>query len=276
MTVTTEEFWDVGGQDLNNLAFNIKTLGGRSGVPPKRGSNFAVPYRPGKLWRPKTPDERTLSLAMWVIGADEDGVVPPAGTDQRALFNENWRMLKRLFFTDNEQIALTKRWRESSGLLSATALAELNGTMEPTMLGRNGASFVVDLLLADPFFYGDTIITDPIAVGGSEVAENAGDYRVFKGTIRFNGPLTNPRLTNTSVAPDVYVQYTGVIAAAHYVELDVDLFTAYTDLGVNVIAGITHDGARRWMELALGSNTLELTASAGTGNATFTYEEPYF
>lgn len=279
MTTTTEEYWDVEGTALNTLAKNIRTLGGRSGVPPLRGSNFPVPYRPGTIWRAKFPDERVVSLAMWVLGCDDDGVVPATGTLQRTKFNENWRALKRLFYQDQRQITLTKRWRETSGLITASALAQMvpGSQMEPTMMGRNGASFMVDLLLADPFFYSADVVSPSITTaGGPVVLANNGDYRVFKGNIRFNGPLTNPRLTNTSVAPDVYVQYTGVIGAGAYVDLDVDLFTAYTNLSVNVIASISHDGARRWMELDLGNNTMVLTADAGAGDAVFTYQAPYF
>src|SRR5688500_1242613 len=165
MTTTHEEYWEVDGVDIGNYAFNIKTLGGRSGVPPLRGDNYPVAYHRGKRYRTKVADERTLTLAMWVIGAEENGTIPATDTLRRAAFNENWRKLQRMFFKEGT-IQLTKRLRFDAGVLSATATAELVGTMEPDFSQRLTAHFVVDLLLNDPFFYAPTT-TVALTVGGT-------------------------------------------------------------------------------------------------------------
>lgn len=167
MANSTATYWDVNGTSLQTYAWNISTLGGsRSGVPPLRGSNRALAYFPGQQWRPKVPDQRTLSLAMWVLGSDANGVAPPAGSTQEIAFTANLAALQALFWSGGhgEQITLTKRWRTQAGVQSASALAELAGTLEPEMTGPYRGTLVVDLLLADPFFYGATPITGSLAV----------------------------------------------------------------------------------------------------------------
>lgn len=269
---TTTEFWDVNGTSLHTLAWNIETLNGRQRVPQYRGDDQRVPFRPGAIWRPKQPDSRTLTLAMWVLGCNTDGSAPAGSA--RAKFNDNREQLIKLFFDPTAQLSLTKRWQTiSSGLKSATALAELVSDMDATMLGIDGAQFAVDLRLADPYFYGVTSSPAALAVSVGAVVNNPGVAPVQKMTIVFNGGLTNPRLTNTTTG--VWVQYTGVIAGGASVTLNTDLFTAVTNTSVNVIGAITHQGARNWLPLKVGNNTLTLTASAGTGTCSVSFQPPY-
>jgi hypothetical protein len=270
---TTIEYWDVNGTSLNTLAWNIQTLQGRARVPILRGDDIDIPYRAGQVWRQKFPGPRVLTLAMWVLGCRPDGTVPSISA--RAQFNENRDALLRLFYSPDAQITLTKRWQMSSGLLVASAKAELVGDMDPGMLGSDGAQFVVDLKLADPYFYAPSSVFNLTLATGTAVLNNPGHDRIRKGTLRFNGPLTNPRLTNTTAAPDIWAQYTGVIAGGNWVELDLDLFTAVNQASTSVLSAITHDGARKWMELLVGNNSLTLSADAGSGNIAFTTQAPY-
>ena len=272
---TTIEYWDVNGTSLHTLAWNIETLQGRSRVPLLRGDNSVVTYRPGSIWRAKAPDSRVLSLAMWVLGCNTDGSAPSSGS-ARAKFNDNRDQLVRLFYSPDAQLSLTKRWITSTGLKTAIAQAELVSDMDTAMMGRDGAQFVVDLRLADPYFYGVSQNSGNIAVSTPLVVNNPGMAKVVAMTVRFTGSLTNPKLTNATPNPDVWVQYTGVISTgSDYVQLDTDQFTAVDDAAANVIGDITHAGSREWMVLAPGDNTLTLTASAGTGTALVTFQPPY-
>lgn len=271
MTITTEEFWDIDGTALNTLAFNIESLNGRSGVPVLRGDNVRIPYRSGAIWREKEPDSRVITLGMWVQGADENGVIP-SGAARRRKFNDNLDDLKRLYYVTWRQLSLTKRWAMSDGLRTATALAEPVGAMEPSMLGRHGARLVLDFLLADPYFYGFSVAST-LALATPLVINNDGHAIAKKMTVRLNGPLTNPVLTNATNG--VSVTYTGVISGGAYVDLDTDVYTALTNLSANVVANVTHNGARAWMQLVPGNNTLTLNASAGSGNAVLTFRPPY-
>jgi hypothetical protein len=212
---------------------------------------------------------------MWVLGCNTDGS-PPVGASTRAKFNENKEALVRLFFSPDAQLSLTKRWMTSTGLKQATALVELVSDMDNAMLGKDGAQFVVDLRLADPYFYGASQNSGNLAVATPVIVTNPGMAKVVAMTVRFTGALTNPRLTNATPNPDVWVQYTGSIpTGTDWVQLDTDQFTALDDTATNVIGSITHAGSREWMSLAPGNNTLTLTASAGTGTALVTFQPPY-
>src|SRR5215471_4058485 len=153
---TTTEFWDINGTSLHTLAWNIETLNGRQRVPQLRGDDTRVPFRPGAIWRPKQPDSRVLTLAMWVLGCNVDGSAP-VGESTRSQFNDNREALIKLFFSPDTQLQLTKRWLSNGTIKSGLALAELVSDMDNSMIGIDGAQFAVDLRLADPYFYGPTI-----------------------------------------------------------------------------------------------------------------------
>lgn len=278
MTVTTDEYWDADGQNLNNLAFNIETLGGRWRGNKVRGSNIKVPNRAGGIWVPKVVDEKELNLAMWVRGADEDGLIPTGDNAKLAQFNDNWRQLLQIFNQPNRLIALTRRWYDnvaSPVLKSATAMAEVTNVMDPSMLGRQLARFVVTLNLPDPYFYGAEQTTT-LPVGVAQVINNPGDDIARVMTVEMEGTLVNPKVTNATPTPDVWVKYGGTIPSDDILYLDTQEFTAFDDDGENKIGGVTHSGSRQWMNLLPGNNSLTLTADSGTGNTVIRFRPPYF
>lgn len=276
MVNTTSEYWEINGVSLNQYCWNITTLGGsRMALPPLRGSDLQYAYRPGKDFRPKIPDSRVISLAMWVAGVNPSSSSP--GANQSVQWNDNWRALKQLVWNPRDQVTLTRRIQYGTGLVTQTAKAQIAGVMEPSMTGRTRANFVLDLLLSDPFFYG-TSNTVSIAAGASGTVNNPGDdivaYRNF--SITFFGPLGNPKLTNSTANPDVWVKVGSTIAGGDSVTLDVGAFTALrTSDGGNLIGGVTHSGSRSWMGLLPGDNTLTLTRDTGAGHVEITYAAPY-
>lgn len=154
---TTETYWSIDGVSLQTYAFNISTWGGDAqSVPNLRGDDLTIPYAAGDVWLDKVPDARTISFGMWVIGANEDGTLPVEGSS-RELFEKNWRMLKKLMWTPNRQVNLTKRFRDwnTGEIVEATAKAQFAGGLQPTMNGTQRAQFTVQFKLADPFFYGE-------------------------------------------------------------------------------------------------------------------------
>ena len=78
-----------------------------------RGANYAVPYRAGQLCRPKYPDQRTISLTMWLDGSGSANHAYPAA-DARLAFNDNWQALRQAFWTRNAtgsvQGSLQRNW----------------------------------------------------------------------------------------------------------------------------------------------------------------------
>jgi hypothetical protein len=281
MANSTAEYWDINGTSLSQYGWSVATIGGsRYDLPPRRGENITLAYRPGAIHRPKLADARVITLLMWVVGMD-----PATGAstgDQVLRWNDSWDFLRRLVWrADGSQVALTRRWRltvsGSPAVVAATAQAEISDSMSPTMTGRSRADFSMNLLLADPFFYGPLVTTD-FALSTPVVITNPGHDIAAHANLQvdFTGPLTNPRLTNTTPNPDVWVQYTGVIASGQTLRLNVGSFTALRVAdGANLIGGISHAGSRFWMGLVPSTNTLTLTASSGSGSAQLRYQPPY-
>lgn len=279
MANSSSEYWDIDGTSLHQFGWSVATLGGsRFDLPPRRGENIQLAYRPGQIHRAKLADARTINLVMWMTGSTPGTGTAPS--DPRLAFNDNWDTLRRLVWKPNgAQVTLTRRWYLTVGgvktLVSASALAEVADSMTPTMTGRTRAEFTMTLLLADPFFYG-TQVNTTLDVSDPEVINNPGhDVAGWTNfTIELAGPLTNPKVTNASPNPDVWVKYNGVIGNGSTVTLDVAAFTAYLG-STNVIGNVTHSGARNWMALQPGNNTLTLTADSGSGTATVRFKPPY-
>lgn len=277
MVNTSGEWWSLdpgdgtGEVSLHQEQWSVATVGGsRYDVPPRRGDNIVLPYRPGAIHRPKTPDQRRVSLVMWVSADADDGT-----GDCEQSFNDNWDELRRLVWTySGRQVRLVRRWRLSSytgtgaPLLVADALAELAGPMELHMTGRTRADFVMDFLLADPYFFGaERRVVIPS--GSTVTVVNPGhDLAAYRHvTVDLSGP---GQLTNYGPEPNVWVRYEGTGP----VHLDVSNFLA-TSGTRSVIGKVKHSGARYWMGLlpTRGGFVNTLTASGCT--ATLTYRPPY-
>ena len=277
---TTTTYWDVDGVPLNTYAWNIETKGGsRGGVPTHAGENQALPYRAGSIWREKVPEARALSLEMWVIGKNDDGTESTEGQERQ--YNENMALLRTMFWRfGGQQFALTKRWKDptTGSVISATAQAELVGPLEPTMFGPNSCDLSVDLVLADPFFYGDTVNTIINAGAPATTLFLAGDSKTTGNnlTLTFNGELVSPTLSNSTPDPDIAVQVGAVIDVGDSIVLNVNDFTATRSSdSENVIGTVAHTGARQWMVLHRGNNVLTLTSLAGSGNVVLSHKPVY-
>lgn len=285
---TTDEYWDINGVCLAEYGWNCTTIGGpRYDVPPLRGENIQHAYVPGKEFRAKIPDSRVISLAMWLTG-----VVPTTGAapaDQIRQWNDNWAYLRHLLWTPDDELTLTRRWRLTDGegdpyVQVVSAAAQLANTLEPTMTGRTRAEFVADFLLADPFFYGTEVEVE-FAVGQTVVVNNPGDFLAAHKhfTVELTGDLVNPSLTNTTAVPDVSFTLNCPVNDPHVVTIDVARFAA-TDSAidssisissVNRVAYLTHSGARQWMGLLRGDNSLTFDADSGDGTAVLRFRPPY-
>jgi hypothetical protein len=291
MTVNTvDEYWSwtpPGGSaiSLQQPWLGVATIGGsRLGVPTLRGQDYEVPFRSGMVWRPKFPGPRTVTLVMWTAGIDQATGVP--ADDQRLAWNDNWNAIRRAFWNrgvlGSLRGTLTRQWLLTQGgvpvMVSADALAEVAGSMEPAMTGRTRADFSVDLLLADPYFYGP-VRTQTVARNNTTLVTSRGDGVVGEGTggsftATFTGPLTSPVLTSDaglSVSLDLF------LPAAYTVTLDLLNFTATDSLGANQVAAVSHSGSRMWMALPSGDSTLMLTSGSGTdsGSVLLSWQDPY-
>lgn len=296
---STETFWAVDGQSLQTFAFNITTLGGDREAPPKlRGSDVSVPYMPGTRYVPRVPDSRVITLGMWVIGANEDGTIP-VDEDRRRTYDRNWRKLRKLLWRPRKQFTLTKRFwlpteeLEAAGvntqalaksgewaLYTATAMASYADGLVPVMSGPARATFTVDLLLSDPFFYGDEVAIDfSMTSGGTypgplETIEVLGDDRTTWIEVDFQGPLTAPRISNDTEVQELYLRYATDVPDGESATVRAHDFSAtHYPAGVSYKSSgyVQHEGDKFWMYLEPGTTDLALSAQAGTGVAQLRY-----
>lgn len=240
-STSADEWWSVDGVSLNRYSWAVVNFGGSPrGFPGLRGSDPVYAYRAGQAFRPKIAASRTITLQMYVNGLDPDTSQETGDTEFQ--FNQNWEALQRLFWTPDRQIELTRRWRtlerDANGeviyrdgetgamvdfgtpgalagqkILEATALAQIGGAMEPEMTGRNRATFSVDLVLSDPFFYGPVKLLElsdgvpvPVYNGGSSVTTGYGCSLEVQGT----NPGEFRVSTLSSLSPDSHwFQYDG-------------------------------------------------------------------
>jgi len=77
MSNSTDEYWSLANLDgtneisLHQWGWAVTTVGGsRYDLPPKRGSDIVMAYRPGQVFRRKVPDARTITLQMFMVGWD--------------------------------------------------------------------------------------------------------------------------------------------------------------------------------------------------------------
>lgn len=277
-----DEYWDVQWTDgqwynLHQFAYHVETIyGSRTNVPRLRGSNVAVYGRPGRLHQPKMADQRTIALRGWVSDRDPDDKPYPSGICGEGL-NTNWRMIRRLLWRENgEQFNLRRRWYDESGaVISAVAKVEYAGGLELTDHVGEAGRWTCDLNLSDPYFYGD-VETVTLTRNTPKVLTNIGDVPVFQMTLDFQNELVNPRVTNSTPSPDVWVRVGSSIDPGDNVMLDVGQFTATRGSdSANLIGAISRSGARPWMVFVPGNNLLTLTATSGTGTVDVTWRPAY-
>jgi len=260
--------WEYDGVDLTTLAYNVQWLGAPLNVPPRRGENVVVPSRTGRLYVAKRPDQRTATLAMWV-----QNIHPTTGgAGSEAQMRANLDTLRGLFARDGQHTL-----KHQFGGVIRTATAEVVATIDFEPKGLDSAyTFVVEFLLADPWWYAESLTTvGPTAITQSPqniTVTNGGTYKVEQAIITVTGPITNPKFAVGSI----WVQYTGTVGSGETLVIDCGDWTAELD-GADVSGNISHAGALRWLEFAVGGNTLAVTSSGYGGGTTVTvaFYAPY-
>jgi hypothetical protein len=298
MTNSTKEEWSVstpqgGSLSLNQYSWSITSFGVGRMLPTMRGDNIQVAYIPGQVWRKKFPDSRVITLTMWTAGIDPATDQPAYGPYQHLQMSDNLKTLQAVFYNvGGNQFELTRKWEYtlpvSTGIptgvptmVVATALAEVAGNMQVQTQGASSAlaTFSIDLLLADPYFYGPAV-SFQIPYNAVTPALNTGDdvAAYYDNTVTFYGPLQFPRLTNTTTSPTTWVQLNTIIAAGDSITFDVANFTAYRQSdGANMSGSVTHSGTRRWMSYNPGVNQMLLSSgnSGDTGSCAVSFVPPY-
>lgn len=319
MTNNTDEWWGLDGTSLHQYGWSVSTFGGsRYDLPPRRGDNIITAYRRGQVHRPKLPDQRTISLSMWLQGIDDVTVPNPVENDDgnligrreainstddsnhRQRFNDSWDFLRRSVWKPNgSQVTLTRRWKLTSpytghnwgtgtpwtglpatgaNILTASAQAEMTSNMAPTMTGRHRGEFQMDFNLADPYFYGTQYTENVSNMDGAVTVWNDGhDTALDNVIVEFHGPLSYPRIVNTTTNPDSILYFDSNIGADVVMTVNVGAFTCLGSNGNNYIGLTRHVGSRHFFGLAPGANTLHMTTNNDSqlGYAVVKWRAPY-
>lgn len=260
--------WSVDGVDLTDHAFNVIQIDD-SAAAELRGEDREFAGRAGREHRPRVENSRTITLGMHVLGQDHGGTTRAEWVDA---FEEHWRALRRLFRPDGgRQFVLGRAWTDDLGTHYAETGAIAPGAFERRHIGEYQARITADLLLSEPFYL-ESEVAVPLTPGVAVVVTNGGDAATTEVVIDFDGALSNPRVTNQTTNPDVWVKVGTSVAAGDTVTVDVEETTVTRESdGANLIGALTHSGSRAWFGLARGANTILLEADSGTGTATLRY-----
>jgi hypothetical protein len=269
MANNTDTYWEADGVSLHTFAWSIETIGGM-GPPPLRGEDIIVPLAPGQQRTQKIVDSNILTLGMWLRGVDAnagEGATQVARDKYMRRYND----LVRLLWKAGKPINLRKRFYDREFVLpiAATAVAEYKGGMAPVLSGRAMGKCTVDLSLADPYFYADVLLSQPL-VNGDNFIEVPGNAPTHNIRIRINGSRANTRVLNKTNG--IQFTYPTAVLNTEYV----DVFPKTYDARHKPAAGaeydastrIIHDGSPQWMQLEPGTNTIHLQSDTGIGTVT--------
>lgn len=262
MVNVTPTYWSAKGESLHTFARSIESLGPGLRAAMLRGENVTIPGRPGKVWTEKDIDSRTLPLGMWVRGNDQ------------IEFQNNWNDLVRLLWTPGEQFELTKRFYDrDSTLRSASALAEFASGLEPTMIGRSGAKTMVELDIANAFFFDDDPQVFPL-VDGDQTINIRGNAPTRNISIVINGARKNTIIRRKSPSPDHQVQVTTDLNSSDFSTIDIANYEATTKRGTTPAydssVEVRHTGSKAWLELKPGDNVINVSSVSGIGSIQMT------
>jgi hypothetical protein len=259
----------VNGTSIMTTQFWIQNRGGLWGTPGFRSTNYDIAYLQGTMWRPKQIAETVRTLLIAVDATDANGVIPTSGALRRAQLNQNLMTLLALFAREDAQVTIERDVLVPDGI-GGTTLETWTGYAQASspILPESPEDFddhmtlSVDLLFADPIWYGDAV---QHTVTGTGTYTNPGNVQATNMTLTFSGG-SNYRLTNQTYDPDAWVQidYSGTIV------LDTRAGTAFAG-ATNVIGYLSKAGTREFMRLAPGANTLVLT---GGGQVVIDYNIP--
>lgn len=278
---STNEYWDIDGVPLNTWSYAIKSQGGsRLQPPPLRGSNITIPYRPGDVWVPKQPGARTISLSMWVVGAAPNGIIY-----DRNRFLYNWRQLANLFWRPNEEFVLTKRFRgvdKEGTLVTAVGRGQYVQGLEASMTTPQRADFTVDIVMADPFFYGDeqTVNFGPLpSTALTQTFTVPGDWDTNQIKFEVEGPATSPMWLYSTPSPATWARFDAVVADGDSLDVNVNTFSAVATVSAvqhKAVGYMKHSGGAFWMTLRPGTATVQFGAASGTGSSALKFRPVYW
>lgn len=244
----------VDGVALNTVAKAVETKSGRLVTAAARGGNAVVAGRSGSIWTPgKVQEEGRIVLPMWVLGCDDDGLVP---TTEALQFYANKDLLQRVF---SKRHALLEVLATQPDASVRRCYAECTTFVDFQSFSPNDARVTVELTIPSTYWEDNTLLDVNVAgltngQTGTPTSVNGGTAPVEDGlyVVRaLGGTITNPRLTDTTTG--AYVQYNGVLAANE-------------DWYINAARWISRKGAGMGFNDTGGTNIIGTTVRSGLGS----------
>lgn len=220
---------------------------------------------------------------MWIDARDPDtGLYPLSSRARIAQRNKNLLTVCSIFGDVSQQIRFDRDLLLDDGVTHTWfGYGEYVGDALQVNWGDNSdeeTNFNIDVKFADPLWYGPLVTSATLGANDSPVTiTNPGELDAVDSTIVITAStdLVNPTLTND--ANDVSFTLTTTIDTGDSVLVD----TKYprikrTSDQANLIGTVSNVGARSFMVLKPGDNSLQLTASSGTGGAVVTFYPPHY
>jgi len=185
----------VDGVSLQNFGWNITTTGSRLRAAGPRGNNTEVAGADGAVWQPDKPlGELQFELSMWILGAEDDGQMPPDGIGRARVRQRVDELLALLWRTDRlVEIADTDRGRR--------CFAEVLQPFDPTTMAHASRAEVAVELNVPAGCWEDVALADtgpvPLTTSQTTTLTGLGGGNLPPGQliVRLNGPGRNIRLT---------------------------------------------------------------------------------
>lgn len=256
--------WSYRGTSLDTLGI-VTLVTDSFKMPARRGGNVLIPFHDGRVFVEKRFEQRSMALGLEVSANSLSEL--EAGIDA-----------VKMLFGRRSLGTLTQTLED---LTTRSIQAEYTGDLDPRRSSPLSVRMLLEFVCPDPFFRSSVLTTDTTTINASPktyTVNNPGTADERNPRIVLAGPLSSPEITNTTNG--VSLQYTGSISAGHSVTIDVDVdtgeFTAVTDLAVNVIGNVTHDGDAAFFVLDAGNNALSVTdGTHTTGTVTIEFYPPY-
>jgi hypothetical protein len=214
MTLGSLQQLSVDGVILQTLGWNVQTKA--LTIPARRGGGVSIPGRNGYVPRTNRAVEAgEFALTMWLLGCDQDGIIPTTGTARRNLFNTNFDNLQRVLFRDTGLLNFVQKRPDGT---QRQCFAQMTDSVDiTTMMARQRAEFTATFQIPDSFWADMDFVTFTGTPGATlprnfQLTPLAGmTAPVPDAMITVIGPITSPKVTE--VETGAWIQYNGTLAA---------------------------------------------------------------
>jgi hypothetical protein len=269
-TVTAAARFSVDGVDLSTLAYVVRAVTGVDEIGPLRGEDAAYSGLPGSQFMGKLRDSRNFALQLTVLATDANGAV--TGTSQAQARTNIDALYTILGLGGQRTVSRTL----PNGV--RTCLAEVTRTtLNPDAAWDTFYSLTAEFRMADPFWYGTALVSGSTPISSNNQTfsiTNPGTAPGYRVSFDITGPITGPRVTNTTTGANW--EFTGgTVGSGTHLIVDAYAFSA-TNAGTDVSGLIAHGGAVPFMTVVPGTNSMIVSSTTSGGSIVTTLRPAYW